>query len=124
MGLKIVLTIDDDPAIRKLIKSTLERDANIQVIEASDGVAGFEAVKRHHPDLVLLDVMMPRQNGIDTLRDIRQDPEIALVPVILLTAFKEKDRLVPLLQQDNTDYMPKPFALDNLVQKVRMFLAA
>ncbi len=123
MGLKTVLTIDDDPAIRKLIKSTLEKDANIQVIEAGDGVAGFEAVKRHHPDLVLLDVMMPRQNGIDTLRDIRQDPEVAFVPVILLTGFKEKDKLVPLLQQDNTDYMPKPFGLDNLRQKVRTFLS-
>ena len=119
---KTVLTIDDDPSIRLLIRSALEQEQTIQVIEAGDGVAGLEAVKKHHPDLVLLDVVMPRQDGIHTLQALRSDPEIAFTPVILLTAVKEKDKLMPLLSQRNTDFMPKPFLLDILRSKVKNVL--
>ncbi len=119
---KTVLTIDDDPSIRQLIRSALAREQMIQVIEAGDGVAGLEAVKKHHPDLVLLDVVMPRQDGIRTLKALRSDPEIAFTPVILLTAVKERDKLQPLLRQRYTDFMPKPFLLDLLRSKVKNML--
>ena len=116
---KTVLTIDDDPAIRQLIRVALEKEENIQVIEASDGISGLEAIRQYRPDLVLLDVVMPRQDGLHMLQTLRSDPDLSFTPVILLTGFKDREKLLPLLKQENTDFMAKPFLLELLRQKVR-----
>ncbi len=120
--MKTVLTIDDDPTVRQLIKSVLAQNGSIQVIEAGDGKTGLEALRKYRPDLVLLDVKMPRQNGIDTLNHIRRDPELAAVPVILLTAYREPEKLLPYLENRHTDYMPKPFVISALRKKVNEVL--
>ncbi len=116
---KTVLTVDDDPAIRQLIRVALEKEENIQVIEASDGISGLEAIRQYRPDLVLLDVVMPRQDGLHMLQTLRSDPDLSFIPVILLTGFKDREKLQPLLKQENTDFMAKPFILELLRQKVK-----
>lgn len=119
---KTVVTVDDEPSIRLLIRAALQEDANISVIEASDGQAGLDVIRKHHPDLVILDVVMPRLDGVDTLLALRADPAIAETPVIMLTAVKEHAKLQLLLDQRSTDFLAKPFLLELLRSKVKDIL--
>ena len=119
---KTVLTVDDDSSIRLLIRSALSSLKAVKVIEAEDGLAGLEAFKEHHPDLVILDVMMPRMDGIDTLKHLRAAPDSADTPVIMLTGVKDQSKLMPLLENKSTEYLPKPFIIEILRQKVHGLL--
>ena len=116
---KTVLTVDDDPAIRLLIRSALREFQEVNVLEAPDGQAGLEQIQKHKPDVVVLDVVMPRLNGIDTLNSIRRNPITSHLPVILLTGFKDREKLTPLLEQAETDFLPKPFLVEMLREKVK-----
>ncbi|MFQ5630860.1 MAG: PleD family two-component system response regulator [bacterium] len=119
---KTVLTVDDDSSIRLLIRSALQSLKTVKVIEAEDGLAGLEAVQKHQPDLVILDVMMPNLDGIGALKELRSNPVTACMPVIMLTGVKDKSKLLPLLEQNSTDYLPKPFIIEMLRQKVASML--
>lgn len=119
---KTILTVDDDSSVRYLIRSALASLRRVKIVEAGDGVAGLEAIDKHKPDLIILDVVMPRLDGIDTLKTIRSDPVQLKTPVILLTGVKDKKKLMPLLQNNFTDYLPKPFLLEILREKVRGYL--
>jgi len=88
--LRVVL-IDDDPDLRKLIKITLEFTAGWEVVDAADGVDGIATVQREKPDVVLLDVMMPGMDGYEVCRRLKQGPDTASIPVVLLTARKHVD---------------------------------
>lgn len=116
---KVVLTVDDDASIRMLIKSALRAERSVDVVEACDGLAGLEAARTCQPDLVILDVVMPRQNGIETLMKLRADPTFLNTPVIMLTAVKDNKKLNSLLAQSKTDFMAKPFMVEMLRKKVR-----
>src|SRR5690606_19143969 len=78
----VVLVVEDDATIRETIAYNLQRDGH-EVLTAEDGVRGLEAAREHRPDLLVLDVMMPRMSGLDVLRIIREEMP---VPVLLLTA--------------------------------------
>lgn len=119
---KKVLTIDDEPSVRLLIRTALQHERGIEILEAGDGVEGLEAIRRARPDLVLLDVVMPRLDGIKMLLTLRAEPEIADTPVILLTGYKDQEKLLPLLEQKQTDFLAKPFLLELLRQKVQHML--
>lgn len=121
-ALKKVLTVDDDSSIRLLIRSALSGNKAISVLEAVDGVDGLEAVRKYHPDLVILDVAMPRKTGIEVLTVLRSDPSISGIPVILLTGIKDNSQLLPLLEQECTDYIAKPFVIEKLRKKVNDYL--
>lgn len=120
---RTVITIDDEPSIRMLIRMALQYDTTIEIIEAADGVEGLAALKAHRPALVLLDVVMPRKDGIETLQAMRADPELRTIPVILLTGFKDQKKLLPLLEQPNTTLLPKPFLVEMLRQMVQQVLS-
>lgn len=119
---KTVLTVDDDSSVRMLIRAALKNLKSVRVIEAEDGLAGLQAIEEHHPDLVILDVVMPRLDGINTLQKLRSDPGYADIPVILLTGVKDKAKLLPLLQNQSTEFLPKPFIIELLRQKVSSLL--
>src|SRR5437868_14386546 len=81
-----VLIVDDDRFIRKLIATTLEDVSEFELHEAADGVEALELARRERPSLVFLDVDMPRLNGIDTCRRLREDDAGAAVTIVMLTA--------------------------------------
>ena len=83
---RAVLIVDDDPSIREVATMSLELVGGWRVVTAQDGAEGLECIARRHPDLVLLDVMMPVLDGLATFTRIRENPETAHIPVILLTA--------------------------------------
>ncbi len=119
---KKVVTVDDDSSIRMLIKSALRGLKAVEVFEAGDGLEGLQTIRREQPDLVLLDVVMPHQDGIETYYQLRQDPAYSSTPIIMLTAVKDNEKLLPLLQHDHTEFLAKPFVIEVLREKVRALL--
>lgn len=83
-----ILLIDDDATTRYMARATLEQEG-FAVVDASDGVDGLAAFKRDTPLMILLDVMMPNMNGFDTCKAIRQLPEGAHVPILMLTGLDD-----------------------------------
>jgi DNA-binding response OmpR family regulator len=117
----LVLVVDDDSDVVRFITVNLQLEG-FDVVTAQDGAQALELVQRTSVDLVLLDVMMPRLDGIETLRRLRADPATALLPVILLTAKSlSADKLVGLAAGAN-DYIIKPFDTLEVVARVRSTL--
>lgn len=113
-----VLIIDDDQDMRRLIKVRLSR-AGYKVFEAGNGLEGLQQIYRVHPDLVILDVMMPRMDGWETCRRIR---EFSDVPILILSAKGDWGSRVKGLDLGANDYLPKPFSLFELLKKMESLL--
>lgn len=113
-----ILAIDDDERIRRLVEINLQR-AGYRISTAADGVEGLEQIARERPDLVLLDINMPRLDGIEMLRRLRADAATATLPVILLTA-KSRDEDILEGKRSGADYyLNKPFSPTELLALVR-----
>jgi DNA-binding response OmpR family regulator len=116
--MKTILIIEDEPAIARLIRDYLER-AGFATITAADGDAGLARARADKPDLILLDLGLPRRDGLDVAREIRKTSE---VPIIAVTARgDETDRIVGL-ELGADDYVVKPFSPKELVARVRAVL--
>ncbi|MGI8502443.1 MAG: response regulator transcription factor [Hassallia sp.] len=116
-----ILVVDDDLGTRLSISDYLELSGYI-VITADDGQEALEIVEEYHPDLIVTDIVMPRMNGYELVRQVRQKPAFRLLPVILLTArIKTQERI--LGYQSGCDlYLPKPFELEELAAAIRNLL--
>ena len=117
MGKKI-LVVDDEKKITEIIKAYLERD-NFSVIVAYDGNAALDAVKKHSPDLIVLDLMLPEISGWEVCRILRKDSNI---PIIMLTARDETTDKIVGLELGADDYVTKPFDAKELVSRVKAVL--
>lgn len=113
-----ILVVEDDPSIRDVTRMGLG-DAGFDVTTAADGEAGLAAFRERQPDLVLLDVMLPRRDGFEVLRSIR---DRATTPVIMLTARSDAADVVLGLELGADDYVTKPFELPILLARVRAAL--
>lgn len=118
-----ILIADDEPHIRRILQFLLENEG-FQVETAEDGEEAWKAVASFQPDLVLLDVMMPRMDGFSVLEIIRAGFETARLPVILLTAKGEESDKVDGLKGGANDYIVKPFNHDELLLRVSNLLEA
>ncbi len=114
----MVVLVDDEPNIRETVAFILEAEG-VEVETGSDGVEGLEAVRRCRPKLVLLDVMMPRMDGYEVCRAIRQDPELAGTFVMILTARGQKSDEEKALEVGADLYMSKPFDDEVVLQVIR-----
>jgi DNA-binding response OmpR family regulator len=113
-----ILVVDDEPMVREVVTAYLEREG-YAVTTADDGKAALDLVPRAHPDLVVLDVMLPHVDGFSVLSRIRKDSD---VPVILLTARTEEIDRVLGLELGADDYVVKPFSPRELAARVRSVL--
>ncbi|MDD5305779.1 MAG: response regulator [Deltaproteobacteria bacterium] len=120
-----ILVVEDDPHIRRLFGDFL-RAKGFGVTTASDGEEGWETWRREKPDLVLLDIFLPKLDGFGLLRRVRQDEGIARTPVIVVTAVYKSEEHEREARQSLgvTDYLVKPFPLHVLERKVREILGA
>ncbi|MFD8720206.1 response regulator transcription factor [Streptomyces sp. NPDC059629] len=116
-----VLVAEDDPKQADLIRRYLEREGH-EVVVVHDGRAALDHVRRHRPDVVVLDVMMPRVDGLDVCRALRFAPDTAEVPVLMLTARSSEDDLLLGLDLGADDYMTKPYSPRELTARVRTLL--
>ncbi|MEV3924700.1 response regulator transcription factor [Actinomadura coerulea] len=114
-----ILVVDDEPAVRESLTSSLEFEG-YRVAGAADGVTALERVERETPDLVVLDVLMPRMDGLTTCRRLRALG--ATMPVLMLTARDMVGDRVTGLDAGADDYLAKPFDLDELLARVRALL--
>lgn len=112
-----ILVIDDEMITRVTLAALLE-NPNFRVEMAEDGIEGIEMAKRINPDVILLDVMMPRMNGYDVCKRIRLDPQIGEVPIIMITALDDQDAKLNGLMAGADDFLSKPF--DSLELKIRL----
>jgi len=120
---RTILVVDDDPVIQKLLAVNFEMEG-YRVITAGDGVEGIDQVRRERPDLVLLDVMMPRMDGIAVVRHLKADPSIAAIPVILLSAKAQSTDINGGLDAGADDYVTKPFDPLELLDKVTAIIGS
>ncbi|MDX1616021.1 MAG: response regulator transcription factor [Candidatus Promineifilaceae bacterium] len=117
-GPKLILVVDDEPRMIRFIRMNLELEG-YQVIEANNGMEALDQVRKHLPDLVVMDVMMPKMDGFEALRLLR---EISTVPVILLTVKSDEEDRVRGLELGADDYVTKPFSPRELVSRVNAVL--
>lgn len=113
---KTVLIVEDEKNIVDIIRFNLQREG-YSTLEAYDGEAGLAAVKEHNPDLVLLDVMMPKMTGFEVCKTLRDSG--SNVPVIILTAREEEEDKILGLEIGADDYITKPFSMRELLARVK-----
>src|SRR5687768_12644331 len=101
-----VLVVEDSPAAREVVMRILRREG-YDVIGASNGLEALDSIHDRHPDLVLLDVMMPEMDGMSVLARLRQDAETADLPVILITALSDEKRMNRARELGARDYLVK-----------------
>ena len=122
MADKKILIVDDENYIRLLLRRTLEdfEYEGVELLTAEDGLQGLDAVREHMPDLVFLDLMMPKMSGDEVCRHIRQDPTLCGVHVIVLTAKGQLPDFDEGLGPD--ECMTKPFDPDQIVLRASQVL--
>ena len=119
----VLLIADDDPEILTLLSLRLSKKG-YAVIEAADGIQTLRLARDQRPDLVILDVMMPGKNGWEVARELRSDPELRGIGIVMLTAIGEKvnELTSPLYGAD--EYVDKPFDFADLEARLRKVLEA
>ncbi len=121
LGNKSVLVVDDDEHTRNLLKDLCET-AGYTVRLAGDGVEGLKLIEESTPDLVLLDLMMPRKDGFQVLRALREQPQYKELAVIILTAMGDMDGKIRGMELGADDYVTKPFKLIELQTRIHAAL--
>jgi DNA-binding response OmpR family regulator len=120
-GTPTILVADDEEDLRELVSYRLSR-SGYEVVEAVDGQEAFELATERTPDLMVLDVMMPRLDGYELTRRVREEDSLRSVPVILLTARSQESDVSRGFDVGADDYLKKPFNPDELVARVRAVL--
>ncbi len=121
MAKKKILLIEDDRDIVELVRYNLEKE-EFQVTASSDGAMGLAQIKKSLPDLLVLDLMLPKISGLEICKEVRRDPALNRLPILMLTARgEESDRIVGL-ELGADDYVTKPFSPRELVARVKALL--
>jgi two-component system OmpR family response regulator len=118
-----ILIIDDDPDIRSIARLSLSRVGGMEVIEAGSGVEGVRKAQDEKPDVILLDMMMPTMDGLETLAVLRSRPATASTPVIFLTAKAVGDQVEHMTSLGAAGVLIKPFDPRTLSQDVRALVS-
>ncbi len=116
-----VLVVDDNEDVRNYIFDLLSD--YYDVVEASDGVAGYEAVLKHKPDIVVSDVMMPHSDGFELCKNIKENPQLLHIPVILLTARNTSEDKLAGIRKGADGYLFKPFEPEMLIERIKQLIA-
>ena len=116
-----ILVVDDDAKIVRLVRTYLEREG-YAVVTAGDGPAALDAIERHEPALVVLDLMLPELDGRAVIRAVRRDEEAGATPILVLSARGSTVDRIAGLADGADDYLPKPFSPAELVLRVKSIL--
>lgn len=121
MAKEKILIVEDEPDIVRMLEYNLKKEG-FRTVCASGGGEGLRRVEREHPDIVLLDLMLPEIDGLEVCRRLRQNPDTAGIPVIMLTAKgRETDKIVGL-ELGADDYITKPFSVAELIARIKAVL--
>lgn len=119
---KKILIVEDDKSLRHALEETVSREGFIPMI-AKDGEEGLKSALKNHPDLILLDIIMPKMNGVKMLKSLRDDAWGKTVPVLLLTNDTDPEHMRETLKDNATDYLIKSdWEIEDVVKKVKTTL--
>lgn len=121
MGFGKILIIEDDEHIQELLRFNLQTNG-YDVIMASDGLQGLEMAKENQPDMILLDLMLPKMDGLDVCRAVKSDAQMMTIPIIMLTAKGSETDKVLGLELGADDYLTKPFSIRELMARIKAVL--
>jgi len=121
-----ILVVDDEPDIVDMLKMSLE-NASYAVVEAYDGIEAIEKAKAEKPDAIILDLMMPKKDGFETCKELKKDPEMSDIPVLVLTAIGQEISHTRYaksmgLDLESDDFIPKPVDPNLLLKRLENFL--
>ena len=117
-GARTVLVVEDESGLASTLSYNLRKNG-FNVVSAADGVEGLRAVRRDHPDVIVLDLMLPKMDGLEVCRRVRAESD---VPILMLTAKSEEFDKVVGLEMGADDYLTKPFSMRELMARVRALL--
>src|SRR6266568_848875 len=116
-----ILVAEDSATIRRLVAARLVADG-FEVVEAADGEEAVELAWRESPDLLVLDKVMPKLDGFEVIRTLREDPRTRAMPIVMLTERSNEDDVLGGLSLGVEEYMPKPFSPHELSARIRRTL--
>lgn len=120
--MKKILFVEDESVLQKTFEKTL-REEGYEMISALDGETGFNLAKKEKPDLILLDLILPKINGFEVLKKLREDPETKEIPVIILTNLERMSDIDKALELGATTYLVKvDYSLEEVVEKIKKSL--
>ena len=117
-GRRGVLVVDDDPAVVELISDVLGRDGQFEIKSVNNGFGAGMIAKEYHPDLIILDVMLPDINGKAVCELIRSDSTMSDIKIICISGMVEEDKIKELRESGADDFMHKPIDIDELLRRV------
>lgn len=117
-----ILIVDDDEELVELIRDVLVRDGRFEVRTVNNGFEAGMAVKEYHPDLIVLDIMLPDINGKDVCQVVRSDPNMNDIRIICISGMIEEDRIQELRAVGADDFLHKPFEIEQLVERICQLL--
>ncbi len=118
MSKKTILVVDDEKDLLDLIEYNLRKEG-FEVLKAENGQQGIEVAKKNKPDLVLLDIMMPKMDGLEAVEIMRQDDDLKNIPIIFLTARSDEKTEVEGLNKGGDDYITKPISTTKLISRIK-----
>lgn len=118
--MKHILAVDDSSSNLQMVKNTLEKEYIVSL--ANNGERAIQFLEKKHPDLILLDIMMPDPDGIETLLKIKSMPDCKDIPVVMLTAMADDDTLAEVKEFGAVDLIAKPFLPGKMLEIVRRIL--
>lgn len=119
---KKILIVEDDKSLRHALEEIISREGFIAMV-ANDGEEGLKSALKNHPDLILLDIIMPKMNGLNLLKSLRDDAWGKAVPVLLLTNDTDPEHMRETLKDNATDYLIKSdWEIEDVVKKVKTTL--
>lgn len=116
-----ILVVDDEQDLLDLIEYNLKKEG-FDVLKAEDGKEGIKMARKHSPDLILLDIMMPKMDGLEAVEVIRNDEELKRIPIIFLTARGDEKTEVEGLNKGGDDYITKPISTTKLISRIKAVL--
>jgi two-component system cell cycle response regulator DivK len=116
-----ILLVEDNEFNRKIVRDLLARQP-YGLLEALDGEAGVEAARREKPDLIIMDVQLPKLSGLDATRRIRAEPETAKIPIIVVTSFALSGDDKKAMDAGASAYLAKPYSPRQLLDAIRKML--
>ncbi len=118
MAKKTILVVDDEKDLLDLIEYNLQKEG-FKVLKAENGEKGIEIAKENKPDLVLLDIMMPKMDGLEAVELMRKDDDLKRIPIIFLTARSDEKTEIEGLNKGGDDYITKPISTTKLVSRIK-----
>lgn len=121
MEKNVILVVDDEPEMRELLTSFLN-SRGYEAVGAEDGLEGLKHAAQDHPDLILLDVKMPKMDGWRLLSELKRNPSTEAIPVVMLTANSDTESLFKSQSMHAVDYFIKPVNISELLEFIRRYL--